>query len=199
MILLVAATTNLHKLQEIRRLLRGTGIAVRSLDQFSPLPAVREDGRTLTANAAKKARAVSRALGLPALSDDSGLFVPALGNQPGVKSARYAGPACDTLANNRKLLSRMKKMIGRERRAYFATTMVLAVPGKRIIARTGKIWGRILETPRGRNGFGYDPVFVPQGSEKTFAEMSASAKNRISHRGRALRAMAQVIRKTLRA
>lgn len=189
----VAATRNQHKIREIRRILRGTGIVLKSLDQFPALPEVPENGRSLAANAAKKAEAVCHALGLPALSDDSGLFVPALKGLPGVRSARYAGPDCNYARNNQKLLRAMRHLHGRQRWAYFATTVAWARPGQKTKTFTGKIWGAIVAEPRGANGFGYDPVFQPQGKTLTFAQMSTAAKNKISHRALAFRKAAACI------
>jgi non-canonical purine NTP pyrophosphatase (RdgB/HAM1 family) len=191
----VAATHNPHKLREFKRILSGTGLSLRALSEFPPLPEVVEDGKTLEVNAAKKAEAISAALNLPALSDDSGLFVPALGGDPGVRSARYAGPSKDYTANNHKLLRRMAALHGRDRRAYFATAVAFSAPGFKTIIRVGKIWGTISAKPSGQNGFGYDPVFVPRGAVQTFAEMSAAAKNRISHRALALRKMAETLKR----
>lgn len=190
----IAATGNAHKIAEFRKILRGTGIAVIPLSHYPHPPKIVEDASTLEGNAAKKARVVCRRYGLPALADDSGLFVPSLGNQPGVRSARYAGPDCDYTANNLKLLRNLRPFQGRQRNAYFATVVALALPGeKTVFWKVGKIHGRITEEPRGTRGFGYDPVFVPQGSPKTFAEMNPAQKNRISHRALALRALARVI------
>jgi XTP/dITP diphosphohydrolase len=190
----VAATRNAHKIREFTRILRGTGLSVKSLDHFPPVPEVKENGRTLEANAGKKALAVSHALGLAALSDDSGLFVPALGGKPGVRSARYAGPACDYAANNRKLLRAMRNLAGRRRRAYFATAVALIAPGRKPVIRVGKVWGTIALEARGEHGFGYDPLFIPRGETCTFAQMSAAEKNQISHRAIALRKMAEYLR-----
>lgn len=196
--LLVVATTNPHKLREIKKILAGSGLQLQSLADFPPLPAVAETGATLADNAVLKARATCRALGLPALADDSGLFVPGLGGEPGVRSARYAGPDNDYAANNRKLLRRMMKLKGSKRRAFFATTMALALPGGVVRVRTGKVWGRIGGQPAGQNGFGYDPLFYPRGSTKTFAEMPATEKNRASHRALAARKIAVVVNELLR-
>ncbi len=194
---LVAATRNQHKLAEISKMLKGSGIGLRSLDHYPPLPDVVENGKTLEANAIKKAEAISKALGLPALSDDSGLFVPVLDGKPGVRSARYAGPACDYTANNVKLLKALKNVTGAQRKAYFATTMALAWPGKTTVTFTGTLLGKIVSEARGKNGFGYDPLFVPTGAKQTLAEMSAFEKNSISHRSRALKKVAEYLRKTL--
>jgi XTP/dITP diphosphohydrolase len=194
---LVAATTNRHKLRELKKMVAGTGIRLLSLDDYPSLPPVKENGSTLEANALKKARAVARTLGQPALADDSGLFVPALHGQPGVRSARYAGPQCDYGANNRKLLRALAGKTGTARRAYFATTLALVWPGKISRTWTGRLHGRITVEARGTNGFGYDPVFVPAGHKQTLAEMSLSQKNKISHRSRALAKAAAELRKEL--
>jgi XTP/dITP diphosphohydrolase len=194
-ITLVAATQNQHKLRELKKMLAGTGIRLQSLDDYPSLPPVKENGSTLEANALKKARAVSRALGHPALADDSGLFVPCLKGQPGVRSARYAGPECDYEANNRKLLRALEGKIGRARRAYFATTLALVWPGKATRTWTGVLQGQITEESRGKNGFGYDPIFLPAGHLQTLAEMSLNQKNKISHRSRALAKAAADLRK----
>jgi XTP/dITP diphosphohydrolase len=161
------------------------------------MPAVIENGLTLEANSVKKALAITERLGVPALADDSGIFIPSLGGKPGVKSARYAGPKCDYGANNRKLLKAMAKLTGRERRGYFATAMALTLPGKKPVVKIGKIWGGISETPAGENGFGYDPVFIPSGESRTFAEMTSPEKNKISHRALALQKIAPIIKAKL--
>ncbi|MBN1594604.1 RdgB/HAM1 family non-canonical purine NTP pyrophosphatase [candidate division FCPU426 bacterium] len=192
---LVAATNNKHKLYEIKGILRKVGLEVRPLSDYPPLPPVMENGRTLHANAAKKAEAVARALWLPALADDSGLFVPVLKGKPGVRSARFAGPACDYQANNRKLLRSLKRAKGKERQAYFAAVMAFSVPGRKTVLREGRVWGRITEKPAGENGFGYDPVFIPRGETKTFAQLRPARKNQLSHRYRALKKIAAVIAK----
>jgi XTP/dITP diphosphohydrolase len=191
---LILATRNPHKAREIRRILGPVGVPVRSLTELPPMPEVKETGRTLEANALKKASAVTRKFGQPSVSDDSGLFVPALGGAPGVRSARYAGPDKDYAANNRKLLRVMAGLHGRERQAYFATSVALTGPGGPPRTFVGKVWGRIITTPRGRNGFGYDPIFIPRGFTRTFAEMSLAEKNHLSHRSRAFLKLAAFLR-----
>ncbi len=182
---LVIATGNRHKLAEIRQMLTPRGLAVCGLDAYGPLPDVVEDGETFLANATKKAVEVSRALGEWALADDSGLEVHALDGQPGVRSARFAGEPPDSQANNRKLLDLLHA--AGDRRARFRCVMVLASPCGQVADVEGTCDGRILTAPRGTAGFGYDPLFVPAGYDVTFAEMPPTLKNRISHRGRALR------------
>ena len=197
--LLIIATHNCHKLAEIRKILKGAGISVKPLSTLPPMPEVVENHRTLEANAAKKALAVTKPHNLPALADDSGLFVPALKYRPGVKSARYAGPGCNYADNNVKLLNKMRNLKGKERKAYFAASIALALPGKPVIIRTAKVWGYIGLELRGKMGFGYDPLFRPLGFTQTFAEMSPQDKNCLSHRGRALKKMAPVIKRVLKA
>ena len=191
---LVASTRNAHKLRELRRLLAPAGVRILSLASFPPLPGVREDGDTLADNAVKKAEAVCTALGLPALADDSGLFVPALDGLPGVRSARYAGRGGDP-ANIRKLLRALAGKSGPARRAFFAAAVAVALPGRMTRVREGRIWGRITRAPRGTRGFGYDPIFQPRGETRVFAEMRPEEKNRISHRARALKKIAVMLRK----
>ncbi len=191
---LILATRNPHKAREIRRVLGPIGIFVRSLADLPPMPEVAETGRTLEANALKKAGAIVRRVGQAAVSDDSGLFVPALNGAPGVRSARYAGRDKDYSANNIKLIRAMAKLRGRDRRAFFATVVALIQPGQRSRTFVGKVWGRILPEPRGQNGFGYDPLFVPKGYQQTFAEMSLTEKNRLSHRALAFRKLAAYLK-----
>ena len=133
-----------------------------------------------------KARAYSKLSGYITLADDSGLCVASLGGAPGVVSARYAGPGCTYDDNNRKLLGALAGKSRGARRAYFQCTVALFRRGKRIRVLNGKVWGTITSGVRGKNGFGYDPVFVPDGTRRTFAEMPGRVKDRISHRGRAL-------------
>jgi XTP/dITP diphosphohydrolase len=181
---LVIATRNAHKLEEICQILDLSGLDICSSLDFPEIPDVEEDGETFEANALKKARTLAEATGCWALADDSGLEVDALDGQPGVYSARFAGEPVDYDANNRLLL---QKMEGREdRAARFRCVMALVDPAGRSATLEGRCEGMITEAARGHEGFGYDPVFVPEGFEQTFAEMSGEQKNRLSHRGRAL-------------
>jgi XTP/dITP diphosphohydrolase len=182
---LLIATGNRHKLSEIREMLIVPGLEVVGADGFPGLPEVEEDGDSFEANAVKKAVVMGRAAGTWALADDSGLEVEALSGAPGVRSARYAGEPVSYEANNRKLL---REMEGRpDRRARFRCVIALAAPGGQTRTVEGACEGRIALAPRGAAGFGYDPLFVPDGYDLTFAQMPAEEKNRISHRGRALR------------
>lgn len=183
---LLIATRNRHKLQEIRSLLNLEGIELVAASDIEGLPDVVEDRESFEGNAAKKARELSDAAGLWTVADDSGLEVDALGGAPGVHSARFAGEHGDDAANNRKLLAELE---GRENRgAQFRCAVALAAPDGRIWTTEGICRGRVETLPRGENGFGYDPLFTPDGFSETFAEMAAADKNRISHRARAFEA-----------
>jgi XTP/dITP diphosphohydrolase len=181
---LVIATGNPGKTAEIRDLLRGFPINIKNLDNFGPIPPVVEDGDTFDENAYKKASFVSKILGLPALADDSGLVVEALGGAPGVYSARYAGENATDRQRYTKLLDEMK---GRaDRQAVFECVLSLAVPTGAALTYEGRCQGLVAEKPAGSGGFGYDPVFYYPPLKKTFGELSREAKSRISHRGKAL-------------
>jgi XTP/dITP diphosphohydrolase len=186
---LVIATRNRHKLDEIKAILDQPTLHLLSSFDFPDVPDVEETGNTFEENAALKARALAAATGLWAMGDDSGLEVDALGGAPGVYSARYAGlPAVDYAANNRKLLAALAGHTNR--RARFRTVLALAAPDGRLFTVEGTCPGVIADAPRGDGGFGYDPLFIPDGASVAFAEMPAAEKNRISHRGRALAAAA---------
>ncbi len=187
----VLATKNPHKLEEILSILGEIpGVEFLTFRDI-PLPDVEETGGTLEENAILKATSVARETGLPALAEDTGLEVEALGGAPGVRSARFAGENKDYRANNEKLLGLLKGVT--DRRARFRTVAVLALPDGRTWTAEGVLEGRIAETPRGEGGFGYDPLFIPEGETRTLAEMSPEEKNRISHRRRALEAMRSIL------
>ncbi|MHB8763997.1 MAG: XTP/dITP diphosphatase [Deferrisomatales bacterium] len=183
---LLVATRNRGKLRELEALLGPHGVQVLGLADLDGVPEVEEDGDTFLANARKKARTLADATGLPALADDSGLAVEALGGRPGVWSARYAGPAATDADNNRKLLAELAGVPPGERGAAFECALVLALPGGGERTAAGRLSGRILAEPRGTGGFGYDPLFAVDGPDLTLAELSLEAKNRLSHRARAL-------------
>jgi len=191
----VIATHNLDKLREIRKILGRGPVAVKSLADFPPPYAVRETGKTLEANALLKARAAVRRTGVPALSDDSGLEVNALGGRPGVYSARFAGSGCSYDDNNRKVLRLLKGRPASRRGAVFRCVVALVFPDGRERLFQGRCPGRIVDALRGVGGFGYDPVFLPAGKKKTFAEMPLAEKNRLSHRSRAFRKAAAHLKK----
>ena len=185
----VLGTKNVDKLRELKRLLRGSGVRVLSLADFPDCPDVAEDGKTFEANARKKARVYSRHVHGLALADDSGLMVSALNGKPGVTSARFAGTGCTYHDNNKKLLQLLKNKDTKRRGAKFVCAVALYDSGRPVAAVKKECRGHIALGKKGTRGFGYDPVFIPNGFTKTFAELSASQKNKISHRARALRAL----------
>jgi XTP/dITP diphosphohydrolase len=181
---LVIATRNPGKTTEIRDLLQGFPMEIRDLSDFGPIPEVEEDGQTFDENAYKKSSFTARVLGFPALADDSGLSVAALNGAPGVLSARYGGEGLSDADRCRKLLVEMK---GRsDRRAVFECAISLAVPSGPALTYEGRCEGLLAEAPAGADGFGYDPVFIYPGANRTFAQLTREEKNRISHRGKAL-------------
>ena len=183
------ATTNRGKTREFKLLL-GSRWRVKDLHSFPQLPEIRETGKTFLANASLKALALSRALpGKLILADDSGLVVPALGGRPGVRSARFSGPKATPEKNRTKLLRLMRRVSGVGRKAYFQAALVLAIDGRILGAKYGRIWGKIISVERGVGGFGYDPIFQPRGFTQTFGELPAVTKKRISHRSVAVHAM----------
>lgn len=186
----ILATGNAGKLREIRALLAGCGFEVLPQSDLGVVP-IPEDGATFVDNALIKARHAARVSGLPAIADDSGLEVDALQGRPGVLSARYAGAACSDQDNNAKLLAELSGVPPRERSARYRCAMVFvrnAEDPRPVICEAS--WeGRIGITPRGAGGFGFDPLFEVAGDARTAAEMPAEEKNRVSHRGRALRAL----------
>lgn len=181
---LVLATRNTGKIAEFKTLFSGFPIDIKSLNDFGPTPEPLEDGKTFEDNAYKKAHFTARVLGFPALADDSGLVVAALGGRPGVFSARYAGEGAGDEANIRRLLRDMEGV--RDRRAAFECVIVLAVPRGPALVYSGRCEGEIAREASGKNGFGYDPVFYYEPLGKTFAELSQEEKNRVSHRGKAM-------------
>jgi XTP/dITP diphosphohydrolase len=191
---LVIATRNQGKLREIRRLLEETEIRVLGLDAFPDLPEVEEDGETFADNARKKAVTVAQLTGRLTLADDSGLEVLHLGGAPGVHSARYAGANADDAANNRKLLTALAGIPRIGRRGAFVCAMALCGPDGDCHYFSGRLEGILAEEPRGDGGFGYDPLFLVPEYGKTLAELPLEIKNRISHRGQALRQALEYLR-----
>ena len=192
---LVIASTNSGKTAEISELLTGFPVTIKNLGNFGPIPPVVEDGETFDENAYKKASFVSRVLGLPALADDSGLLVEALGGAPGVLSARYAGENASDDQRCAKLLAEMKGQTNR--RAAFQCVLSIAVPTGPALTYEARCEGLLLEAPVGTNGFGYDPIFYFPPCKKTFAEMTREEKSRVSHRGKALSELKEEIEKVL--
>lgn len=183
---LILATDNKNKIREFRELLRGEGVEVLSKSEAGIGGEVEETGDTFSENARLKAEAVMRASGMPAVADDSGLAVDALGGAPGVRSARYTGDHNDSDRDRYELL--LGNMDGvSDRRARFVCSMCCVFPNGDVLTSEGICEGTIASAPRGENGFGYDPVFRPEGYDRSMAELSMEEKNRISHRGKALR------------
>jgi XTP/dITP diphosphohydrolase len=192
---LVLATRNPGKTREIRELLNNFPVEIKNLDDFGPIPDVQEDGTTFDENAFKKASFTAKVLGLPALADDSGLEVEALGGAPGVHSARYAGPSATDQERAAKLLQEMEGKTNRA--AAFMCVISVAVPSGVALTYEGRCEGLIAEAPAGENGFGYDPIFYYPPLKKTFAQLSAAEKNRVSHRGKALAELKEEFDKVL--
>jgi len=204
---LVLATANRSKLAELARILAAgrVGVDLAGLDEFPGAPHVAETEATFAENALLKGRAMARFTGLPAVADDSGLCVDALGGMPGVLSARWSGQHGDDEANLRLVLAQLADVPDERRGAHFRCAAALVLPSGQEHVTEGTVYGRLIREPRGSNGFGYDPIFVPDASELarggdpaaagglTTAEMTPEAKDAISHRGRALRALAPVI------
>jgi len=197
---LCVATRNAHKLEELRALLADLDVELVSAADVPGVPEVEEDALTLEGNAEKKARWVAAAAGCIALADDTGLEVDALGGEPGVYSARWAGPDCSFADNNKKLLHELSDLPEKHRTARFRCVIAVAVPPSQdgefaarvencsVTLHEGRVLGRIIDNLRGANGFGYDPVFFVFEKQRTLAELSLAEKNEVSHRARALAA-----------
>ncbi|HEY2518972.1 MAG TPA: RdgB/HAM1 family non-canonical purine NTP pyrophosphatase [Streptosporangiaceae bacterium] len=192
---LVLATHNAAKLIELRRILAGAGVPVTlsGLDEFPGAPEVAETGLTFAENALLKARAIAAFTGLPAVSDDSGLCIQVLNGMPGIFSARWAGRHGDDGANLSLVLAQIADIAEPNRGAHFTCAAALALPDGREGVAEGRLDGSLTYAPRGTGGFGYDPIFVPEGLSVTTAEMTPEGKDEISHRGRAFRALVPVI------
>ena len=184
---LIVATRNAHKTREIQRIL-GPDFTVRDLSEHPEIPETVERGKTLKKNAVLKATAASKELSGLVIADDSGLEVDALGGAPGIYSARYAGQNASDKHNIDKLLSELAQTSARQnqRSARFRCVLALAESGQTIGVFEGVVAGTIVDLPRGRNGFGYDPIFLPKGLDQTFGELAPAEKDRLSHRARAL-------------
>lgn len=199
---LLLATRNQGKIVEFRRILDAIApgeIELVGLDQFPNLHDVDETGSTFEENALLKAREMSEATGLPAIADDSGLCVDALNGDPGIFSARWAGEHGNDRANLEKVLNQLKGTPDQDRTAYFICVAALYLPDGRSHCEEGRFLGTILHSPIGENGFGYDPIFQPLGLELSSAQLSAEEKDEMSHRGKALRAIAPHVMKALRS
>lgn len=190
---LLLATRNHGKVVEFRRILNAIApgeIELVGLDQFPDVADVEETGKTFEENALLKAREMSRATGLPAIADDSGLCIDALGGDPGIYSARWAGSHGDDAANIVKVLSSMADIPEEQRKAHFTCVAALVLPDGRSHIEEAHFNGLILQGPVGSMGFGYDPIFKPEGFEISSAQMSPEVKDSVSHRGKSLRAIA---------
>ena len=193
---LVIASRNDHKIQEMRRILEQVGLDMELVGtaEFPDLPDVEETGSTFAANAMLKARAVSEFTGLPAVGDDSGLCVDALNGMPGILSARWSGTHGNDQANLALLLAQISQVPSDRRGASFICAAAYVHPDGTEFVVEGQMSGTLIEAPVGINGFGYDPIFVPQGHQITSAQMSAELKDSISHRGKALAALADQLK-----
>ena len=196
----VLATNNPKKLSELRRIVAETAsdVQILGLADVPPYPEPAETERTFERNALLKAHACVAATGLPALADDSGLAVDVLNQMPGVRSARWAGPDASDEENNALLLRQLSDVPAADRTARFVCAMALVLPDGAEHVRLGEMQGRIAVSPAGQNGFGYDPLFVADGYTVTNGELEPSAKDAISHRGRAVRAIVPVLMSELR-
>ena len=192
---LVIATGNPGKITEIQELLAGFPVETKNLDDFGPIPQVLEDGETFDENAYKKASFTAKILGIPALADDSGLVVEALGGAPGVLSARYAGENATDEQRVAKLLNEMKGQT--HRNAAFECVLSIAVPSGPALTYEARCEGLIAQQPAGQNGFGYDPIFFYPPLNKTFGQMTIAEKSQVSHRGKALNELKQELDKVL--
>ncbi len=192
---LVLATHNAHKVIEVHRILAAAGVraSLNGLDEFPGAPDVAETGLTFAENALLKARAIAAFTGLPSIADDSGLCVDVLGGMPGIFSARWSGRHGEDAANLALVLAQLSDIADPHRRAQFSCAAALAFPDGWEQVVEGRLQGKLVDKPRGTGGFGYDPIFLPDGYAQTTAEMTPEAKDAISHRGRAFRALATVL------
>ena len=191
---IVVATANSGKLREIEDALQGMKVQIVALTDFSPLPPIEEDGKTFRENALKKARVTAQRSGRLTIADDSGLEVDYLQGKPGVRSARFAGEGASDAENNRKLLRLLEGVPSLERGATFRCVIAVVSPQGKEVCAEGACRGVIGDTERGRQGFGYDPLFFLPELGKTLAELPLETKNRVSHRGRALAALKEALR-----
>ena len=191
---MIAASRNPKKIREMEAITKSFGLTIISRDDAGlPTTEIEEDGKTFEENSYKKAYEIMKMSGLPTIADDSGLEVDWLDGAPGVYSARFAGEACDDKANNRKLLELLKNVPKEKRTARFVSVITLIFPDGRTWVARGETEGLLLDEERGQGGFGYDPLFVPLGKELTYSELSAEEKNQISHRGKALQKLKELL------
>ena len=197
MIEIVLATKNEGKAREFREIMKDLPIKLLSLRDFPAFGEIKEDGRTFEENALKKARPLAGFGKNAAIADDSGLTVDVLNGAPGIFSARYAGPGAVDLENNLKLLKELDGLSLERRGAAFKCAIAIVTPNGTEHVVTGECLGRIGFEMRGSDGFGYDPIFIPDGFEKTFAELGMKIKNRISHRSKAIEGLCEILKKLL--
>ena len=191
---IIAASSNAHKIKEIQTIMSKFGMKVVSRkDAGIPDFEIEEDGETFEENSYKKAYEIMKTCGEITVADDSGLMVDYLGGAPGVYSARFAGEECDDSKNNEKLLKLLDGLSGEDRKAKFVSVITLVYPGGETLVARGECPGRIIEAPTGENGFGYDPIFVPDGYDKSFGQLSEEEKNEISHRAKALEVLERLL------
>lgn len=183
--ILFLATRNRHKTREIQTML-GEGVVVHDATEIPELPEVEETGNSFEANARLKAEGISKHVAGFVLADDSGLEVDALNGEPGIYSARYAGPGCTDLQNTELVLEKMRRIPAENRTARFRCVLAVARDGKTIATFEGSVEGTLTTEISGEGGFGYDPIFMPKGYDKSFGELSSELKNSMSHRGHAL-------------
>ncbi len=191
---IVMASHNPHKIKEIEAITKKFGMPVISRDDAGVPPVeIVEDGETFEENSLKKAQEILKLCGRITLADDSGLEVDYLGGAPGVYSARFAGEDGNDAKNNEKLLKLLDGLKKEDRKAKFVSVITMVFPDGEVLTARGECPGRIITAPAGENGFGYDPLFVPDGYDKTFAQLTAEEKNRISHRAKALEKLEQLL------
>lgn len=193
MMKLFIATSNLNKVEEMKKILSDFDIEILSKEDVGALPEVEEDRGTFAGNALKKAKTIQQEVELPTIADDSGLSVEALDGKPGVYSARFAGTDATDQENNRKLLGLLSGIEDNRRRAHFICVMAFIDEDGNEEIVEGKCHGEIGFEPRGENGFGYDPLFIPDGYQQTFAQLNSEVKNDISHRAKALKKLRKVL------
>ena len=191
---MIVATRNKGKVREIREALKGLGLRIYSLSDFRDVPEVEEDGKSFTENALKKARFYSKVFGKLTMADDSGLEVDGLKGMPGIYSARYSGEGASSQKNNEKLLQEMEGVSLSKRGARFKCIIAMVSPEGREAMAEGACKGRIGFREKGKKGFGYDPLFILPKYGKTMAELSLEEKNKMSHRGKALRKIRKIIK-----
>ncbi len=192
---IIAATQNKHKIREMEAITAAFGMEIMTQEEAGlPSIDIEETGTTFEENSALKARTICAMSGFPAIADDSGLSVDILDGAPGIYSARYAGVAADDAANNAKLLASLADAPVEKRTGRYVSVITLAYPDGRLLTARGECTGILLTAPRGAGGFGYDPLFVPDGTTMTFAEMPPELKNRISHRAKALARLRELLK-----